>query len=187
LIALDIIIAIMVIILVFFFYDRITKSRHNRKTTGIKEELHGTSCPTCGKQVKNKASLPWKTLDAVNLIIAFGILGVVVMIGWLLSINVDCGSPCMSWQYRGIGFCLVYIIPAILICIKNRIVWIFAVVILSGVTVFIPIIAAVSHFYNIAAFIYSFVIFITLILIVIDRKNYFQIIRQRELEKKGGK
>lgn len=112
-----------------------------------------------------KAKLPRKTRIAIWWLFAVVIVGTIAIVissqattdWWVLSLI------CIAH-----GLC--YILPVILICMKNRTAWIAAVVILS-----------------IALYFWLVFIFITavpFILIILDRKNYFEMVRLRELEKK---
>ena len=139
------------------------------------------------EQKIDKPKLPRKTKIAVVLTIILGIFGVVVLIGGLLLESIISGGQDPMILF--LGLCFLYILSAILICIKNRIAWIFAVVILSGVIAFflinrlIHIISASDYSITVTVVIAFLVILIPLILIILDRKNYSEMLRQRELEK----
>jgi hypothetical protein len=139
----------------------------------------------------NKSILPKKTKTAVMLMLVFEIVSVFVIGFQGLITNMECGNKCMHGTYVGIGLCLPYILATILICIKNRIAWIFSILILIGLLIcaltemFLDIISY-SDYSGAITFFLPILLVIALPLIILsrDRKNYFEMLRQRQSENK---
>ena len=148
------------------------------------------------KVTSNKVKLPSKTVTAVALIIILGIIDAFgILFGSFIG-NLEGGGFVIS--YLASCICVLKFLSAILICMKNRIAWILAIVILSGILIYLlagilpaiiselkitfaePKIAVVT----IEAILYYLVIlilpFIPFVLIILDRKKYFEMLRQRE-------
>jgi hypothetical protein len=138
----------------------------------------------------NKAKLPTKTRIAVWWIYLFGTTALIftllpVFLGMLVS---------PAFCLETIAVAILYFVPAILLFTKNTTAWESAVIILSIEPILIIIfgvIYCVSKGYAIDGTIISIllltsiIVFLPLILIILDRKNYFEMVRQRESEKKG--
>jgi predicted anti-sigma-YlaC factor YlaD len=148
-----------------------------------------------------KAKLPTKTKIAVWLILSFAMI-VIITVPVLSSIYVSFQSE--RWIQDNIVFALGFLgIGSLLFLLKHSWAWTVAVSViviamldaLAGLTKllidYIPHYTYYSSHYSYATimlfvFLLGFFIYLTsLILIILDRKNYFEMVRQRELEKKG--
>ncbi len=148
-----------------------------------------------------KAKLPIKTKIVVWSILSFVII-IIITVPVLSSIYVSFQSE--KWIQGNIVFVLGFLgMGSSLFLLKNRWAWAIAVSVifiamldaLSGLTKllidYIPHYTYyISHYYyaTIMLFVFLLGFFIYLIsslLIILDRKNYFEMVRQRKLEKKG--
>ena len=108
-------------------------------------------------------------------------------------------SAMMDWSpIKPAGYLLVvavgllFISPSILLCFKNKVVWISSIMILSvevllGITAtgYVTLECSSSCFdLLLLPICYIIILIIPLVLIILDRKNYFEMVRQREFEKK---
>jgi len=149
----------------------------------------------------NKAKLPAKTKLAVWLILSFVII-IIITVPVLSSIYVSFQSE--KWFQGNIVFALGFLgIGSLLFLLKKNWVWTVAVSViviamldaLAGLTIllidYIPHYTYYSSHYYYATimlfvFLLGFFIYLTsFILITLDRKNYFEMLRQRESEKKA--
>jgi hypothetical protein len=131
----------------------------------------------------NKTKIPSKTKIAIWWLFIVGITLTVLTITalpWMTD-----WSPIGPTMYLiPIAMGLLAISPAILLLIKNQTAWTFAKVILSILLILLAIFwlcgAAITIFGNLLLL----SVFIPFLLIILDRKNYFEMVRQRELEKR---
>jgi hypothetical protein len=130
----------------------------------------------------NKAKLPTKTKIAMWWLF---VTGIIMTIGFIASVPAltDWSSSINPRIYLlAVAVGLLYISPGILLCIKRNLSWISSVVILAVEA--IPFLIMTIIFVNPIPIAGIVVVLIPLILIILDRKNYFAMVRQRELEKK---
>lgn len=141
----------------------------------------------------NKTKLPTKTKIAVWWIFIVGVV-FVALTALFLGCSPEPESRNNLWIGIAVGF--LYILPGILFYVKNKLAWISAIVIISVDLIFwliYLVLNAVDNykaehpvFKDITFLIYPILlILIPLILLILDQKNYFEMVRQRELEKKG--
>jgi hypothetical protein len=139
-----------------------------------------------------KTKLPTKTKIAVWWTFIVG-LACVALTAFFLGCSPEPESKNSLWI--GIAVALLYIFPCALLYMKNKLAWKFAIAITSLeliIWLIYLIICAVDNykakrpiFSDISFLIYPILlIIIPLILLILDRKNYFEMARQRELEKK---
>jgi hypothetical protein len=141
----------------------------------------------------NKTNLPIKTRIAVWWIFFVGVVGTIATL--IAPQILPHSSDEMEWGMLSALLALVsiavgflYIIPSILLRRKKRARWKAAVAILfigslsfTGLIIFY---AACPEYYPWYVFTPAVIIYaVPLILVILDRKNYFEMVRQRELEK----
>jgi hypothetical protein len=141
----------------------------------------------------SKAKLPIKTLITVLWLIAMG----VILTTWhlvalfVLSLySLDAGP--VNERGNNLVFILLlgsilYIISGIFLSRRSKRAWIVAVTVLSIVTIcsigiYLYYLSPSGYSYYSAIPIIAYLV--PLILLILDRKNYFEMVRQRELEKK---
>ena len=148
----------------------------------------------------SRVKLPIKTEIAAWMLIVIGIISTVGFVGLLLfAISYSIGSEMDAGPavphlvlYFSLPFCGIFTFTAgILLHLFKKRTWIVAVtvlviaiMILLGTGLFIVIYHRddLSHMIPVALLI-SFLIYLTpLILIILDKKNYFEMARQRELK-----
>ena len=145
----------------------------------------------------NKAKLPTKTLIAFLWLITIGVLltswHMIALIlsfsySWAYSLNAgSANESSANFVFILLIGSILYIISGIILSIRSKWAWIIAVSILSAIN----ICSIGIYLYFLSSSIYSYYsvipiisYIVPLILIVFDRKNYFAMVRQRELEKK---
>jgi hypothetical protein len=145
----------------------------------------------------NKAKLPVKTKIAVWWI---RIIAALVAIGGLIVIFVTLTTAADIVKEEEIGILffvvvtivlpiwLLFLLPSILLVLKKPWGWTASTITLSseimgvlGVCIYFAITEGLYYLQYTPATIF---LLVPLILIILDRKNYFEMIRQRELEKK---
>ena len=131
----------------------------------------------------NKAKLPTKT----NIVVWWlFVTGTIMIIGFMASVPAltDWSSSINPRIYLlAVAVGLLYLIPGILLCMKRNLSWISSIIILSAEA--IPFLIMTIIFMNPIPIAGIVVVLIPLIFLILDRKNYFEMVRQRELEKKG--
>jgi len=139
-----------------------------------------------------KAKLPIKTKIAVWWVFVVGIIATIVLISAVPAFT-DWSYPIDTLLYLiPVVTGLLFISPSILLCFKTRLVWISSIVILSvevllGVTAtgYVTLECSTPCFdLLLPPICYLLTLLIPFILIILDRKNYFEMVRQRELETK---
>ena len=144
------------------------------------------------------AKLPTKTLIAVLWLIVVGVALISFYFVYLLlsiGYSFDGGD---EWSIRPFFILLLgsilYIISSIFLFRISKRAWIVAVTLLSIVTIcsigtylyaVIYLGDDLSYMIPIALLLGSLIYLTPLILVILDRKNYFEMVRQREMEKKG--
>jgi hypothetical protein len=144
-----------------------------------------------------KTKFPTKTEIAAWWIITYGIVTTIAQISFL-SIS-PAWSDYAEWSQRAFIYILIllvigllYILPIRFLFRRERWPWTVAVVIMS-INILILIVNAwiISAIYldfdhnTVLLFIPLWILgVVPLVLVVLDRKNYFEILRQRKLEKK---
>jgi hypothetical protein len=138
--------------------------------------------------VMPKSKLPIKTKIAVWWIIVIGIILTIVLISAVPAFT-DWSYPIdqtLYWIAIAIGFLIIS--PSILICFKNKLIWISSTIILSVEVLLematIGYIASECLHCALPLICFFPLLLIPLILLILDKKNYFEMVRQRELEKK---
>lgn len=83
--------------------------------------------------------------------------------------------------------CLLFLIPGFLLPLKKRFCWTISILMLSleifGTVGGCIYLAATEDWGFLYLILFDIIFLIPLILLVLDRKNYFEMVRQRELEK----
>jgi len=136
-----------------------------------------------------KATLPLKTKIALWWIFVVGTIMVLLLAFYFRLVLV----PVLFSQE--ILLVLIVLVAGILICGKNKNAWVYTVAMLSIEIIFFLLLliaytttARYSYYYHSFSYIYHICcvlhMLIPLIFIILDRKNYFEMVRQLELSKK---
>jgi hypothetical protein len=145
-----------------------------------------------------KANLPTKTLIAFLWLIIIGVLlaswHTIALIlsfsySWAYSLNAgSANESSANFVFILLIGSIFYIISDIFLSRRNRRAWIVAVTALSVVSIcsigiYLYYLSSSSYSYYSAIPIISYLV--PLLLIILDRKNYFEMVHRRELEKKN--
>ena len=138
----------------------------------------------------NKFSLPIKTKAAIWWIVIFSI-GTILVFVWAVS-TFDCSDEfwviCTGIAVVFFPVWILLWLPSILLPLKKRWCWITSIIVLGLeiVSSIATLVILSGRSFNVIGFIPAIMIYIVpFILILLDRKNYFEVIYQRELEKKA--
>jgi len=136
------------------------------------------------KEPITKTKLPIKTKIAVWWLCILGLLLTIAIIA-LLPAMTDFSyiNPAANWIIIAAGLVLFFS-PAVLICLKKELTRFFAIVILISGIGFFFVMIGINPVYGLLFSPGILVILVPFILLILDRKNYFEMVRQRELEKK---
>jgi glucan phosphoethanolaminetransferase (alkaline phosphatase superfamily) len=143
-----------------------------------------------------KAKLPLKTKIAAWWLMFFGLFGTITAI--VIPQVLTHTSDQSEWGYISLVLALItivigflYVLPGILLQIKNKTAWISTIaLLLIELAIFSYLYATSFNFISSpppSPYPYTpifFIYIIPLILVILDRKNYFKMVRQRALEKK---
>ena len=136
-----------------------------------------------------RSHLPFKTKIAVWWIFV-AIVGMAIFAMFLPSLS-EWTPINPTWYFSVAVIGLLFASPGILLYFKNKSVWIFSIVILSVSLSFFVMLILMDIPYEAGIFIYGIagllILVVPFTLIILDRKNYFEMVRQRESEKKDSK
>lgn len=140
----------------------------------------------------NKSGLPTKTKITIVWIVAFSIstiLAFFIIVAQLAN-DMDRGADTVLWALCLAVFLpllILLLLPAILLPVKKRWCWITSIIILGFEivsSIATLVVLGTGDDFNITGFIPGIMVYVVpFILIVLDRKNYFEVVYQRELEK----
>ena len=128
------------------------------------------------KVTTSKAKLPTKTKIAVWWLVVFGIIVLIIAVTLYFPLDMGDWHPYLlnhTHVLPMVIFGFFYMIPSLFQIIKEKWAWTVAVILLT-----------LALIYPFGYYIRIPFLLIPLVLIIVDRKNYFEMLCQRELEKK---